>query len=87
MWKVRRAQNGDATVFKLIGRLESDQLNELQEVLASEASTLDLILDLTDVRLIDQDTVRFLADCDSGGAIAELSGLHSGMDRSGKYKQ
>jgi hypothetical protein len=68
MWKVRRVQNGDATVFKLIGRLEGDQLNELQEVLASEASALDLILDLTDVRLVDQDTVRFLADCEGRGA-------------------
>jgi hypothetical protein len=33
----------DGTVLKLIGRLEGDQLNELQEVLASEASALDLI--------------------------------------------
>lgn len=68
MWKVRRVQNGDGTVFKLIGRLEGDQLNELQEVLASEVSALDLILDLTDVRLVDQDIVRFLADCEARGA-------------------
>jgi len=65
---VRRVQNGDGIILRLIGRLEGDELNELEDVLASEAAIRGLILDLADVRLVDQDAVRFLADCEARGA-------------------
>ena len=68
MWKVRRVQNGDGIILRLIGRLEGDELNELEDVLASEAAIRGLILDLADVRLVDQDAVRFLAECKARGA-------------------
>lgn len=68
MWQVRRVQNGDGIVLRLIGRLEGDQLNELEEVLASESAIQGLTLDLSDLRLVDQDAVRFLAACEIRGA-------------------
>jgi anti-anti-sigma regulatory factor len=68
MWKVRRVQAGDRTVLRLSGRLESEQLKQLEEALASEAAIYHLILDLSDIRLVDQDVVRFLADCEAAGA-------------------
>ena len=68
MWKVRHVREGDRTVLRLSGRLESEQLKQLEEVLASEAAIHHLILDLSDIRLVDQDVVRFLADCEAGGA-------------------
>ena len=36
MWKVKRVQTQDRIVLSLSGRLQGEQLNELQEVLASE---------------------------------------------------
>lgn len=68
MWKVRRVQNGNGIILRLIGRLEGNQLNELEEVLASESAVRDLILDLSDVRLVDQGAICFLADCEARGA-------------------
>jgi hypothetical protein len=43
-------------------------LNELQRVFVSEATRQNLILDLKDLKLVDQDVVSFLADCEAGGA-------------------
>lgn len=67
MWKVRRVKNGDGIILRLMGRLEGDQLNELEGVLASEAAIQGLTLDLANVRLVDRDAVRFLADCEARG--------------------
>jgi len=68
MWKVRRVEDGDRIVLSLSGRLEGEQLSELEEVLAAETAIQSLILDLQDVRLVDQDAVSFLAHCEAGGA-------------------
>jgi len=36
---------------------------KLSQVFASEASNLNIVLDLKEVKLVDQDAVTFLADC------------------------
>jgi anti-anti-sigma regulatory factor len=68
MWKIRRVEEQGRIVLKLIGRLEGDELKELEHACASETAIQSLILDLVDVRLVDQDAVRFLADCEARGA-------------------
>jgi hypothetical protein len=68
MWKIRRVGNGDRAVLRLSGQLESEQLKQLEEAFASEAAIHHLILDLGDIRLVDQEVVRFLADCEDAGA-------------------
>jgi len=68
MWKVKRVKVQDRIVLSLSGRLQGEQLNELQKVLASEAADQKLVLDLKDVRLVDQDAVTFLAECEASGA-------------------
>jgi len=68
MWKVKRVGDKDRTVLTLSGRLEGEQLNELQKVFAPAAEQQNLVLDLKDLRLVDQDAVRFLADWEIGGA-------------------
>jgi len=68
MWKIRRVEEQGRIVLRLIGRLEGNQLAELEDAFGSEAAVHSLILDLTDVRLVDQDAVRFLADCEARGA-------------------
>jgi ABC-type transporter Mla MlaB component len=68
MWKVRRVKAGDRTVLSLSGRLESEHLSYLREVLESEAASQKLVLDLKDLRLVDQNAVTFLAHCEACGA-------------------
>ncbi len=56
-------------------------MSELQKVFTLAAEQQNLVLDLKDLRLVDQNAVRFLADWETGGAtFAELSCLYSGMD-------
>ncbi|MFZ0200557.1 MAG: hypothetical protein WB523_03475 [Candidatus Sulfotelmatobacter sp.] len=68
MWKVSRVEDGNQVVLSLSGRLERAHLNELQKEFASEPAIQDLVLDLTNVRLVDRDAVHFLADCEAAGA-------------------
>lgn len=68
MWKVKRVEEQGRIVLRIIGRLESDQLSELEDAFASEIAIQSLILDLADVRLVDLDAVRFLAECEARGA-------------------
>ena len=46
-------------VFTLTGRIQAEQVPELEVLLKS--SDGDIVLDLRDVRLVDRDAVRFLA--------------------------
>jgi anti-anti-sigma regulatory factor len=64
MLRIQRSANG-RVVFKLSGRIEDEDLKELKEVLAMEATGQQLVLDLRDVTLINQDAVKFLATCEA----------------------
>jgi anti-anti-sigma regulatory factor len=64
MLRIQRSANG-RVVFKLSGRIEAEDLKELKEVLALEATGQQLVLDLRDVTLINQDAVKFLAICEA----------------------
>jgi anti-anti-sigma regulatory factor len=55
-------------VFTLTGRIQAEQVSELQELLRSELPDHSLVLDLTHVKLVDRDAVRFLAQVESEGA-------------------
>jgi len=68
MWKVNRIQDPKFVFLALSGRFEGEQLQQLQEALVREADGHDLALDLKDVRLLDQQVVAFLADCEAQGA-------------------
>ncbi|MGA7080939.1 MAG: STAS domain-containing protein [Terriglobales bacterium] len=69
MWKVRRTEeDDDGVVLSLSGRLQRENLNELRRVFASEAAGHSLILDLKDLRLVDDAVVAFLANCEASGA-------------------
>ena len=48
-------------VFTLSGRIQADQLPELDALLKSASPNHKLVLDLQQVKLVDRDVVRFLA--------------------------
>ena len=66
MLRIERAGNGQEQ-FTLSGRIETEEVKELQRLLALEASEHQIILVLQDVTLINQDAVEFLARCEASG--------------------
>ena len=67
MMRIQRWADGEFVVFALSGRIEVEELAELQRLIRSEAKDHNLVLDLKDVRLVDRDAVRFLAGCETDG--------------------
>jgi anti-anti-sigma regulatory factor len=64
MLKITRALNREV-VFKLSGRMRAENLGELEELVSAEADGRRIILDLKDLRLVDQDAVNFLRRCEA----------------------
>jgi hypothetical protein len=64
MFRIRKGGNGQV-VFTLSGRIEVDDLAEIQQQLAKEAGRGDVVLDLKDVMLVNQGAVEFLARCEA----------------------
>ena len=58
----------DRVVFTLTGRIQAEQVSELQALLKSELTEQSLVLDLREVKLVDRDAVRFLAEVEAKGA-------------------
>ena len=75
MLRTRRTGNGQV-LFKLSGRIETEDIKPLQELLAAEAPRQQLILDLRDVTLVNQDAVKFLSRREADGIKLENCPLH-----------
>ena len=67
MLRIQRSDEGGAPVFSLCGRIEQGHVAELQNLLAGEEQLTQITLDLQEVRLVDRDVVRFLAECEARG--------------------
>jgi anti-anti-sigma regulatory factor len=75
MLRTRRTANGQV-LFTLSGRIETEDIKQLQELLAAEASGRQLVLDLRDVTLVNVDAVKFLGRCEADGTKLENCPLH-----------
>jgi anti-anti-sigma regulatory factor len=64
MLRIRRSANGQV-VFKLSGRMDKDNIAELETVIRSEANGRSIVLDLKDVTLVGQDAITFLERCEA----------------------
>ena len=65
--KIEKSAQQESVVFALSGRIETGLTAELQKLIDLETETRCVVLDLKQVQLVDQDTVRFLARCEAGG--------------------
>jgi hypothetical protein len=63
MLKITRAANAEV-VFKLSGRMDAENIDELETLFSAETSGRGIVLDLKDLTLVDQDTVSFLRRCE-----------------------
>jgi anti-anti-sigma regulatory factor len=68
MLKIERKANGDV-VLTLSGRLRADNVSELEALLAAEPAGREVVLDLTDVVLVDRAAVRLLRVCERNGNV------------------
>jgi anti-anti-sigma regulatory factor len=75
MLRTRRTGNG-RVLFTLSGRIETEDVKQLQELLAVETSGRQLVLDLRDVTLVNEDAVKFLDRCEADGIQLENCPLH-----------
>jgi anti-anti-sigma regulatory factor len=67
--RIEQVSDGKLTILRLSGRLQSEHVDQLKAQL--EDKTHKTILDLQDVRLVDQEAVSFLEACEASGV--ELS--------------
>jgi hypothetical protein len=70
MLKIDRSANG-RIVFTVSGRIEAEDIKQLQQLLASEAPGKQLVLNLRDVTLVNEDAVKFLARCEADSITLE----------------
>ena len=67
MLKIQRSSTGQEVVFVLSGRMDAENIGELETLLRKEASDSRTVLDLKDLTLVDQDGVSFLRGCEADG--------------------
>ena len=65
--RIQRSVERKAVVFILTGRIQADQVPDVEALLNSESSDRDVIVDLRHVKLVDRDAVRFLASREAAG--------------------
>ena len=75
MLRIERTANGQV-VFTLSGRMQTEDIEQVQQLLVVEASGQPVMLDLRDITLVNQDAVTFLADCEVTGIEIESCPLH-----------
>lgn len=66
MLRIQREANGQV-LLRISGRLDGENLSELKKLIQSEGSGQRVVLDLRELTLVDQETVRFLEQLDSNG--------------------
>ena len=63
MLRITRAANGEV-VIKVSGRMETENVGELEALVRKEGDGCRIVLDLRDLTLVDQDAVSFLKRCE-----------------------
>jgi hypothetical protein len=65
MLRIEKDSDGCVTTLRLSGRIQSDGIAGIQS--AMNDGCTDIILDLTEVTLVDIAVVRFLMNCENQG--------------------
>jgi len=63
--RIEKLSRRGKTTIRLIGHFQLEHLDELQRQL--EQNGTQVVLDLTEVTLVDVDIVRFLGTCEASG--------------------
>ncbi len=66
MFKIEKVAEGNASVLRLVGRINAQHLDELNQLITGANRKL-VKLDLSEVTLVDLNVVRFLGDQERQG--------------------
>jgi anti-anti-sigma regulatory factor len=66
MFRIQRVMESGTATFIVIGRISAKHLPELQELFRSEGTHI-VVLNLTEVTIVDREVVRFLVQCEKQG--------------------
>jgi anti-anti-sigma regulatory factor len=66
MLRTHRNANGNV-VFTLSGRIDKEDIAELEALIGAEEKGRHIVLDLKDMTLTGQDGITFLAQCEAAG--------------------
>jgi hypothetical protein len=66
MLRILKTMNGDV-VFTLSGRIDKDDVAELEALIGAEGNDRLITLDLRDMTLTGQDGINFLTQCEAAG--------------------
>lgn len=61
MWRINKVVDRNWVTLRVSGHLEAKHLVEIQNALADEGMNQNVVLDLSEVTVIAQEAVRFLA--------------------------
>ena len=75
MLRIERSANGQV-VFTLSGRIQTEDIEQFQQLLVVETPGQQLMFSLRDVTLVNQGVVTFLAHCEANGIKLENCPLH-----------
>ena len=64
MLRIHKKANGDV-LFTLSGRIDKENIAELETLIAAEGKSRHITLDLKDMTLTGQDGIDFLAQCEA----------------------
>ena len=66
MVRIQRS-SGSGVVFSLSGRIEAEDMVELQRLLRLEVPGQGIAFDLREITIVDRDAVKFLERCETSG--------------------
>jgi hypothetical protein len=69
--KIEISKRKNSIVLILSGRIEAEDLEELQRLLDSEQGAKRVALNLRDIQLVSKEVVQFLARCEQEGLLLE----------------
>jgi len=69
--RIQISAKAEAVAFTLSGRINAEEVVELQRLFEVEGQDHRIVLDLREVKLVDRDAVIFLARCEANGAQLE----------------
>jgi anti-anti-sigma regulatory factor len=65
MLRIEKIYEGQTAVLRLSGRIQTEDIPVLQNEFEQPGEAL--VYDLSEIQLVDESTVRFLAECESNG--------------------
>lgn len=63
--RIQRSTEAESVILTLTGRIEVEDIAELQRAIHLEKGEQRIALDLKDLTLINRDAVKFLAHCEA----------------------